>query len=176
MVEMIKGQVYASSCSLVLVYFGAHYTLYWTYVRSAKQADTDLIAEMQPGHGWKWETLQLRTLCIDVFLPRHMWTVLVCMVDFPPYLDLLFHGSGFVRACVRACMHDGAISLACQLSTVSNAVGTRLVEPVVQFLLHRSTTHLMAHGARVTSPEQDPTWHVTQLRSGCRCTASVYMW
>lgn len=78
------------------------------------------------------------------------------MVDFPPHLDLLFRGSGGVRACVHACKQDGAISLACQLPSVANAAGTHPVEPVEQFLLHRSTTHLMAHGARVTSPEQDP--------------------
>lgn len=62
-----------------------------------------------------------------------------------------------IRACLHACRRDGAISLACQLPVVSNAVGTHPVEPVEQFLLHRSTTHLMAHGARVTSPERDPT-------------------
>lgn len=144
------------------------------YVAASKRTLTRL-RKCNRGTAEKLEMLQMRSPCIVFFFPA--WAHMKCFwmhggfsSSFGPAV------SRIGGACVRASKRDGAISLACQPPSVSNAVGKHPVEPVEQFLLHRSTTHLMAHGARVISPEQDPTRHVSQLRSGCYCTASVQMW
>lgn len=142
-----------------LLLYGLH--LCWTYVRSGKQADADLIAEMQSRHGWKLEMLQISSPCIVVFLPGHIWNVLVCMVDFP-HLNLLFHGSG-----MRACKHDGAISLACQLPSVRNAAGTHPLEPVEQFSL--AWLYYPPDGTRRSG-------HIARARSNLTCyPAAVWL-